>query len=76
MLKKTEMYGPYFSLFPLGKEVYGLNIQGARYPLRDHTLTPYDSLCVSNQLEGDEVTISFSTGIVILMETCDKEEKR
>ncbi len=76
VLKKAEMYGPYFSLFPLGKEVYGLNIQGARYPLRDHTLTPYDSLCVSNQLEGDEATISFSAGIVILMETCDKEEKR
>ncbi len=76
VLKKGEMYGPYFSLFPLGQEVYGFNIRGAKYPLRNHTLTPYDSLCVSNQLEEDEVTISFSSGIVILMETRDKEEMR
>lgn len=76
VLKKAEMYGPYFSLFPLGQEIYGFNIQGAKYPLRNHTLTPYDSLCVSNQPEADEVTVSFSAGIVILMETRDKEEKR
>lgn len=72
-LKKGETYGPYFSVFPLGEEVYGFNISGAKYPLRDHTLTPYDSLCVSNQLEEDEVVISFPSGVVILMETRDKE---
>ena len=71
VLKKSESYGPYFSLFPLGHEVYGFSIRGAKYPLRDHTLTPYDSLCVSNQMEEEEVKISFSTGIVILMETRD-----
>ena len=71
VLKKSESYGPYFSLFPLGHEVYGFSIRGAKYPLRDHTLTPYDSLCVSNQMEEEEVKISFSTGIVILMETKD-----
>lgn len=72
VLKKSEAYGPYFSLFPLGNEVYGFNIEGAKYPLRNHTLTPYDSLCVSNQIDGDEVTIDFSAGIVILMETRDR----
>ena len=51
-LLKTEAYGPYFSVFPLGQEVFGFNIEGAKYPLREHTLTPYDSLCVSNQIEG------------------------
>ena len=25
-LKKEEAFGPYFSVFPLGAEVYGLNI--------------------------------------------------
>ncbi len=72
VLKKSEAYGPYFSLFPLGNEVYGFNIEGAKYPLRNHTLTPYDSLCVSNQIAGDEVTIDFSAGTVILMETRDR----
>lgn len=72
-LKKEEAFGNYFSVFPLGGTVYELNIKGAKYPLADHTLTPYDSLCVSNQIEDDEVVIDFSSGVVILMETRDKE---
>lgn len=71
-LKKGETYGPYFSVFPLGEEVYGFSIKGAKYPLDNHTLIPYDSLCVSNQFQEDEVTISFLNGIVILMETKDR----
>lgn len=76
VLKKSEAFGPYFSLFPLGHEVYSLSITGAKYPLRDHTLTPYDSLCVSNKLEEEEVVINFTSGIVILMETRDREKMR
>lgn len=70
-LKKEEAFGDYFSVFPLGEVVYGFNIRGAKYPLTEHTLTPYDSLCVSNQIEEDEVVIDFVSGIVILMETRD-----
>ena len=71
-LKKGETYGPYFSVFPLGEEVFGFSIKGAKYPLTNHTLIPYDSLCVSNQFQEDEVTISFLNGIVILMDTKDR----
>lgn len=66
---KNEMYGPYFSVFPLGGCVEHFSIEGAAYPLTDHTLTPYNSLCVSNQAKEDQVTITFPKGIVILMET-------
>lgn len=71
-LKREEAYGPYFSVFPLGEEVFGFSIKGAKYPLTNHTLIPYDSRCVSNQFQEDEVTISFMNGIVILMETKDR----
>lgn len=71
VLKKGETYGPYFSVFPLGQEIYNFSIQGARYPLTNHTLTAYDSLCVSNQLGDEEVVISFRDGVVVLMETRD-----
>ena len=71
-IEKGETYGPYFSVFPLGEEVFGFSIKGAKYPLTNHTLIPYDSLCVSNQFQEDEVTISFLNGIVILMETKDR----
>lgn len=70
-LKKGEAFGDYFSVFPLGETVYGFNIRGAKYPLHEHMLTPYDSLCVSNEIQDDEVVIDFSSGIVILMETRD-----
>ncbi len=71
VLKKDEMYGPYFSVFPLGQDVFRFNITGAKYPLKNHTLTAYDSLCVSNQVDGDEAVIDFTGGIVVLMETKD-----
>ena len=71
VLKKEEAYGPYFSVFPLGGEVEDFNITGSKYPLSHHMLTPFDSLCVSNEIEGDEVRISFPYGTVVLMETRD-----
>ncbi len=74
VLKKEETYGPYFSVFPLGQEVYNFSITGAKYPLKNHTLTAYDSLCVSNQIEEDQVVISFMDGIVVLMETRDESK--
>lgn len=75
-IKRGEAFGTYFSVFPLGEDVFGFNISGAKYPLKNHTLTPYNSLCVSNQIaeDSDEAVISFPSGRVILMETRDKEE--
>lgn len=71
VLAREEAYGPYFSVFPLGGLVKGFSIRGAKYPLENHVLSPYDSLCVSNQYLEDKVEISFPEGIIILMETRD-----
>ena len=71
VLCKGEMFGSYFSVFPLDGTVEHFYIKGAKYPLTDHTLTPYDSLCVSNQAKEEKVTITFPKGLVILMETRD-----
>ena len=71
VLKKEEAFGPYFSVFPFGGIVTDFNITGAKYPLSHHTLTPYDSLCVSNEFDADEVEIDFPIGEIILMETRD-----
>lgn len=70
-LRKSEAFGPYFSLFPLEMPVDELSVSGAKYPLKNHFLKPSDSLCVSNEFAEDEVTISFVYGKVILMETRD-----
>lgn len=71
ILTKEEQFGKYFSVFPLGGIVEDFSIEGAKYPLEHHALTPYDSLCVSNQILEEEVKITFPEGIVILMETRD-----
>lgn len=71
VLAKKDAYGPYFSVFPLGGQICGFNIRGAKYPLENHVLSPYDSLCVSNQYLEEKVEISFPEGTVILMETRD-----
>lgn len=70
-LKKEESFGKYFSVFPLGGVVEDFNITGAKYPLKHHTLSPYDTLCVSNEILEDEVEIDFPYGVVVLMETRD-----
>ena len=71
VLKKEEAYGPYFSVFPLGGTVEDFNLRGAKYPLEHHELTAFDSLCVSNEIVGEKLEMSFRFGIVILMETRD-----
>lgn len=71
VLEKDKAFGSYFSVFPLGTVIEDFNIRGAKYPLTHHTLVPYDSLCVSNQMEEERVTIDFPEGFVILMETRD-----
>ena len=70
-LKREEAFGPYFSVFPLEIPVDEFNIRGAKYPLKNHILKPYGSLCVSNEFLEDTVEISFAFGVVILMETRD-----
>ena len=71
VIRKSEAFGPYFSVFPLDGEIIDFNTTGAKYPLQHHTLMPFDSLCVSNEWEEEEVEITFPVGNVILMETRD-----
>lgn len=72
-LRKDEQFGEYFSVFPLGGTIEGFSISGAKYPLENHTLCPYNSLCVSNEIEKERIEITFPEGIIILMETRDRK---
>lgn len=74
ILSKESQFGTYFSVFPLGSTVENLSIEGAKYPLHYHTLTPDDSLCVSNQIQREEVKITCTEGLMILMETRDTKK--
>ena len=73
ILVKGEAYGDYFSIFPFDGVVEGVSIRGAKYPLENYRLCPYDSRCVSNEMQEERVEITFSDGILLLMETRDKK---
>lgn len=70
LLDETR-FGTYFSIFPFGTEVKEVSIKGAKYPLVKYHMTNENSRCVSNERADKEVVITFSEGIVILMETRD-----
>lgn len=70
-LKKTEQYGDFVSLIPHGGAVYGLTLRGMKYPLDGATLTPDISLGISNEIVDDEAEISFTDGMLFVMETRD-----
>lgn len=71
ILKKSEAYGPFLSVFSLTGEIFDFNLKGTKWPLSHHTLKPCDSLTVSNRFEEEEVEIDFSSGILVVMETRD-----
>ena len=71
-LQKKERFGKYFSLFPLGGEVADVSIEGAKYPLSHYRMSAYESRCVSNEYKDEEVKITFPQGMILLMETRDK----
>lgn len=70
-LWKEDCFGKYFSIFPFGDKVKDVSIEGAKYPLSHYHMTNDESRCVSNERRDEEVIITFSEGIVILMETRD-----
>lgn len=72
-LCESERFGKYFSLFPLGGDVSDVSIEGAKYPLEHYRMSPFESRCVSNEYNDDEVVITFPKGTIVLMETRDKE---
>ena len=71
-LSKGNAFGTYFSLFPLGEAVLDVTIEGAKYPVSHHSVSSYESRFISNEMREPEVKIRFPEGILIFMETRDK----
>lgn len=71
VLRRDDAFGDYFSFFPLGGEVEDFCLEGAKYPLVNHTLTPYNSLCVSNEYADETVQIQYASGTVLMVESRD-----
>lgn len=58
--------GEKVSMFAFGGEVTGLFVDGLYYDVTDLTLSPFDSLCVSNFCTEDDFQLFFKGGILML----------
>lgn len=56
-----------FSLLPLGGEVTGITVRGARYPLTEESLAFGSSRGISNVASGEKVTVSLCTGVLLFV---------
>ena len=70
-IRKEEQFGTYISLLPLTEKIRHVSLQGLKYPLQDHTVFLGESLCVSNEIVGEEAVITVGEGIAVLLETRD-----
>jgi thiamine pyrophosphokinase len=58
--------GEKFSLMPYRREIYGLNIKGSKYDLKDYNLKIGDGLTISNEFEEEKVSIEFRKGDLLI----------
>ena len=57
----------YLSLIPLARTLTGVTLRGLKYPLTDARLTRGDTLSVSNEPQGSEMTVSLASGRALLI---------
>ena len=71
VFQKRELWGKYVSFLPLTWEVKGITLKGFKYPLYQKNITIGTSLCISNELIAEEASLTFSSGILICVESHD-----
>lgn len=71
-IRREEQFGDYVSLLPYTSEVSGLTLRGFQYPLTDYCLRGFSSLGISNEILDEEGEISFSDGILLVIESRDE----
>lgn len=71
VIKKTEQAGKYVSFLPFTDRVDGVTLKGFKYPLDGYQMTRDSSIGVSNEIEADEASVSFDSGILIMIQSKD-----
>lgn len=71
-LKKAEQFGTYISFFSMGDCVKGLTLRGFKYPLTDYTMDNADGIGISNEIEAETASVTFSEGQVLMIMSKDE----
>jgi thiamine pyrophosphokinase len=61
----------YISFVPLTLNVQNLTLEGFKFPLENRHISIGSTLCISNELNSDSGTFSFSEGILIVIRSQD-----
>lgn len=70
---KKKLWGKYISFLPLTQEVRGITLTGFKYPLGKKDIEIGTSLCISNELKEEEGYLVFEEGVLICIESHDKD---
>lgn len=69
--RKNLIYKKYLSLIALSTEVYNLTIRGMKYETRELTLPMFSSTGVSNELQKEKAEVTFTHGLLLVIESRD-----
>lgn len=69
IINKTDY--KYISFFSYNELVKDLTLKNFRYELTNHLLNNNDSLCISNEITKDKGVVTFSSGILLIVESKD-----
>ena len=69
--KRSRAWGKYISFLPLTEQVEGITLTGFKYPLSEKDIRIGTSLCISNELTGETGSITFTDGVLIVVECHD-----
>lgn len=64
-------YGDTLSFIPMSDKVKGVTIKGAKYLLDNYDMTLLEPRALSNEFLYDDITISFSEGIIMVIYSRD-----
>lgn len=70
-IKKDEQYGRFVSLIPYSMRVENVCLRGFKYPLDNYCMRKFNSLGISNEITEAEAHISFTDGILLVIEADD-----
>ena len=69
--RRNRIWGKYISFLPLTEQVNGITLTGFKYPLHEKDIEIGTSLCISNELTEEEGTITFTDGVLVVVESHD-----
>lgn len=71
IIRRDEQFGNYVSLIPYSMEVKNVTLKGFKYTLDNYCMRKFNSLGISNEITEDEARISFTDGIMVVIEARD-----